>query len=122
VARRRGRALATTVRLPAGLDTLVGEHGTTLSGGERARVAIARALVMRAPVLLLDEAVANLDPTTALDLHRALARRRWDRATVGVAHRASTIARADRVVVLDRGRVVCSGTPEQTTTHWSAGT
>ncbi|WP_420123409.1 ABC transporter ATP-binding protein [Nakamurella sp.] len=104
----------TVRRLPRGLDTPIGEHGATLSGGERARVAIARALLVRAPVLLLDEAVANLDAATELDLHRALDRTRAGRATLVVAHRASTIARADRVVVLDRGRVVQVGPPVQT--------
>lgn len=107
-------------RLPAGLDTPVGEHGTTLSGGERARVAIARALLMDTPILLLDEAVANLDPATELGLHRALHRGRTTRATLLVAHRAATVARADRVVVLDQGRVVATGTPAATAAHWSA--
>lgn len=108
-------------RFPAGLHTPVGEHGATLSGGERARVAIARALVLDAPILLLDEAVAGLDPATERDLHRALQAGRSTRATLLVAHRAATVARADRVVVLDQGRVVAIGTPAATAAHWSAG-
>lgn len=117
----RAQVAPTIRRLPAGLHTPVGEHGATLSGGERARVAIARALVLDAPILLLDEAVAGLDPATERDLHRALQAGRSTRATLLVAHRAATVARADRVVVLDEGRVVATGTPAATAAHWSAG-
>ncbi|SCL71237.1 thiol reductant ABC exporter, CydC subunit [Micromonospora citrea] len=95
--------------LPDGLDTPVGERGATLSGGQRARVAVARALLTGAPVLVLDEAVANLDARTERDLSRALAATGSGRATLVIAHRLSTIVRADRVVVLDSGRVVADG-------------
>ncbi|MGK5671292.1 thiol reductant ABC exporter subunit CydC [Micromonospora sp. URMC 106] len=96
--------------LPQGLDTPVGERGGALSGGQRARVAVARALLTGAPVLVLDEAVANLDARTERDLAQALDAARAGRATMVIAHRLSTIMRADRVVMLDAGRVVADGT------------
>jgi thiol reductant ABC exporter CydC subunit len=95
--------------LPDGLDTPVGERGVALSGGQRARVAVARALVTAAPVLILDEAVANVDGRTERDLDEALAATAADRATLVIAHRLATIRRADRVVLLDGGRVVADG-------------
>ncbi|TDC83920.1 thiol reductant ABC exporter subunit CydC [Micromonospora sp. KC606] len=95
--------------LPDGLHSMVGERGASLSGGQRARVAVARALLTEAPVLILDEAVANLDARTEHDLTRALDATRGERATLVVAHRLSTIMRADRVVMLDAGRVVADG-------------
>ncbi|TDB77980.1 thiol reductant ABC exporter subunit CydC [Micromonospora sp. KC723] len=99
--------------LPAGLETPTGERGAALSGGQRARVAVARALLTRAPVLVLDEAAANLDAATEADLAVALESTRDHRATLVIAHRLSTIMRADRVIILDAGRVVADGEPEQ---------
>ncbi|KWX01010.1 HlyB/MsbA family ABC transporter [Carbonactinospora thermoautotrophica] len=95
--------------LPDGLDTVVGERGVALSGGQRARVAVARALLTRAPVLILDEAAANLDGESEEELACALDRARAGRTTLVIAHRLSTIRRADRVVVLEAGRVVEQG-------------
>ncbi|MER7332713.1 MULTISPECIES: thiol reductant ABC exporter subunit CydC [unclassified Micromonospora] len=95
--------------LPNGLETTVGERGAALSGGQRARVAVARALLTEAPVLVLDEAVANLDTRTEHDLTEALDATRAGRATLVIAHRLSTIMRADRVVMLQAGRVVAEG-------------
>lgn len=100
-------------RLPDGLEATVGERGARLSGGERARVAIARALLMRARVLILDEAVANLDATSERELHRAMISGSNDRATLVIAHRPSTIDRADRVLVLQGGRIIEQGTPAE---------
>lgn len=96
--------------LPSGLETPVGERGGALSGGQRARVAVARALLTEAPILVLDEAVANLDARTERDLAEALDAARAGRTTLVIAHRLSTIMRADRVVMLDAGRVVADGT------------
>ncbi|GLZ77803.1 ABC transporter ATP-binding protein [Actinorhabdospora filicis] len=96
-------------RLPGGWETRVGDRGAALSGGERQRVSIARALLKDAPLLLLDEATAALDNANEAAIIGALDARRDGRATVIVAHRLSTIARADRIVFLEEGRVVESG-------------
>jgi ATP-binding cassette subfamily C protein CydC len=96
--------------LPDGFDTRAGELGSRLSGGQRQRIAIARALLRDAPILVLDEAVSNLDAESEQEVTLALSRLRAGRATLVIAHRLSTIRSADRVVMLDGGRVVASGT------------
>ncbi len=98
--------------LPDGIDTVVGERGTSLSGGQRQRVAIARAFLKDAPVLILDEATSHLDAVNEHVLRRSLAQLQTDRTTVVIAHRLSTVRHADRIVVLDDGRVVETGTHE----------
>jgi len=95
--------------LPDGLDTVVGERGTRLSGGQRQRVAIARAFLKDAPVLILDEATSHLDVVNERAVHDALDRLARHRTTVIIAHRLSTVSRADQIVVLDEGRVVEAG-------------
>jgi ATP-binding cassette subfamily B protein/subfamily B ATP-binding cassette protein MsbA len=97
-------------KLPHGYDTPVGERGATLSGGQQQRLAIARALLKDAPVLVLDEPTSALDPRTEALLLEALERLRQDRTTFVIAHRLSTVRRADRIAVLERGRVVETGT------------
>jgi ATP-binding cassette subfamily B protein/subfamily B ATP-binding cassette protein MsbA len=99
-------------RLAQGYDTPVGERGATLSGGERQRIAIARALLKDAPLLILDEPTAALDAGTEELLLEALERLMAGRTVVIIAHRLSTVRRADRVVVLERGRIVEEGTHE----------
>jgi ATP-binding cassette subfamily B protein len=96
--------------LPAGFDTLVGERGVKLSGGQRQRVAIARAILRDAPVLLLDEATSALDSESEALIQDALWELMHDRTALVVAHRLSTVARMDRLVVLDLGQVIESGT------------
>jgi thiol reductant ABC exporter CydC subunit len=98
--------------LPEGLDSGVGERGTSLSGGQRQRIAIARAFLKDAPVLILDEATSHLDALNEQAVRRALDRLKSDRTTIVIAHRLSTVRDADIIVVLDRGRVVESGTHE----------
>ena len=95
--------------MPEGYDTLVGERHATLSGGQAQRLAIARAVLKSAPILLLDEATSALDGETERDVRNALERLMRGRATVVIAHRASTIERADRIYLLDRGRVEATG-------------
>jgi ABC-type multidrug transport system fused ATPase/permease subunit len=96
-------------RLPDGYDTLIGERGLKLSGGERQRIAIARALLRDAPVLILDEATSAVDVAGEAAIGRALDRLTAGRTTLVIAHRLSTVQRADRIVVLERGRIVEAG-------------
>ncbi|MFF3650821.1 ABC transporter ATP-binding protein [Streptomyces sp. NPDC002181] len=96
--------------LPDGLDTMVGERGVKLSGGQRQRVALARAILRDAPILLLDEATSALDSESEILVQEALWRLMEGRTALVVAHRLSTVAHMDRLVVLDRGRIVEQGT------------
>jgi ATP-binding cassette subfamily C protein CydCD len=96
-----------------GYETLVGERGLQLSGGQRQRVAIARALLKDAPILILDEATSHLDAVNELEVRQALDTLKRGRTTLVIAHRLSTIRGADRILVLDRGRVAESGTHQQ---------
>ena len=98
--------------LPDGYDTLVGERGQRLSGGQRQRIALARAILKDAPVLVLDEATAAVDNDTEAAIQRSLEQITRDRTTVVIAHRLSTVRHADRIVVMDSGRIVEQGTHE----------
>ena len=97
-------------QMPEGLRTLVGENGVKLSGGQRQRIAIARALLKNAPVLILDEATSALDSESERHVQAALETLMQGRTTIVIAHRLSTVERADRIVVLDRGRIAEVGT------------
>ncbi|MCC6898631.1 MAG: ABC transporter ATP-binding protein [Polyangiaceae bacterium] len=99
-------------RRPKGIDTPVSEHGTNVSAGERQLIAFARALYRDAPILILDEATANIDSDTEARLQHALDALLEDRTAIVIAHRLSTIRRADRIVVFHKGRVVEQGTHE----------
>jgi ATP-binding cassette subfamily B protein len=108
-AARAANIHAFIVGLPDGYNTVVGERGARLSGGQRQRLALARAFLKNAPVLVLDEATSNLDSENERLIKAAVSRLMTGRTTLLIAHRLSTILSADRVVMLDRGRVVASG-------------
>jgi len=96
--------------LPDGLDTVVGDRGVLLSGGQRQRIAIGRALLKNAPILILDEATSSLDTRSERRIQNALDVLMKDRTTLVIAHRLSTVEKADRIIVIDGGRIVESGT------------
>ena len=110
LAARRAQAHGFITSLPDGYETLIGERGLTLSGGQRQRVAIARALVADPRILILDDATSSVDATTEAEIKRGLREAMAGRTTFVVAHRLSTISLADEIVVLDRGRIVDTGT------------
>ena len=99
--------------LPRGLDTVIGEQGVRLSGGERQRLAIARALLKDPPILILDEATSSLDSESEREVQQALDRLIVGRTTLVIAHRLSTVRHAHRLVVVDGGRIVETGTHEE---------
>jgi ABC-type multidrug transport system fused ATPase/permease subunit len=100
-------------RLPSGYDTVIGERGITLSGGQRQRIAIARALAVDPRILILDDATASVDATTEARIRTGLRAATRDRTTLIIAHRLSTLALADEIVVLDDGRIAARGTHEE---------
>jgi ATP-binding cassette subfamily B protein len=101
------------VALPNGYDSHLGERGVRLSGGQRQRLSIARALLSNPPLLLLDEATSSLDAESERQVQSALERLMADRTTLVIAHRLATVRKADRILVLDEGRIVASGTHEE---------
>jgi ATP-binding cassette subfamily B protein len=111
-AARAANAHEFILRLPHGYDSMVGERGQTLSGGERQRISIARALLIDPHILILDEATSSVDTTTEREIQKALDNLVHGRTTIAIAHRLSTLRRADRIVVMDRGQIVEVGSHE----------
>jgi ATP-binding cassette subfamily B protein len=112
-AARAARAHEFILRLPDGYDSLVGERGQSLSGGERQRISIARALLIDPRILVLDEATSSVDTETEREIQVALENLVKGRTTIAIAHRLSTLRRADRLVVLDRGQIVEIGNHDE---------
>ena len=112
-AARAAHAHEFILRLPHGYDSLVGERGQGLSGGERQRISIARALLINPRILILDEATSSVDTETEKEIQKALDNLVRGRTTIAIAHRLSTLRKADRLVVMDRGRIVEIGNHEQ---------
>ena len=109
-AARAAHAMEFIEAMPRGLDTVIGERGVKLSGGQRQRLAIARAVLKDAPVLVLDEATSSLDSESERHVQNAVETLRAGRTTLVIAHRLSTIEGADRIIVMDRGRIADTGT------------
>jgi ATP-binding cassette subfamily B protein len=112
-AARAAHAHEFILRLPQGYDSMVGERGQGLSGGERQRISIARALLIDPPILILDEATSSVDSETEKEIQKALDNLVQGRTTIAIAHRLSTLHRADRLVVLDRGQVMEEGSHDE---------
>jgi ATP-binding cassette subfamily B protein len=98
--------------LPDGYDTLVGEGGTSLSGGEKQRIAIARAIMKDSPIIILDEATANVDPENEKELTEAIENLTREKTIIMIAHRLKTVRHADQIVVVDKGHIVQKGRHE----------
>ena len=101
------------MKLPQGYETVVGEAGGSLSGGERQRLSIARAMMKDAPIIILDEATANVDPENEKELMEAVGELTREKTVILIAHRLKTVRNADQILVLDKGRIVQRGTHDE---------
>ena len=112
-AAKKARCYDFIMALPDGFDTVIGEGGATLSGGERQRISIARAIMKDAPVIILDEATANVDPENEKELMEAVAELTHDKTVIMIAHRLKTVRHADQIFVVDHGEIVQQGTHDE---------
>ena len=101
------------IALPDGYDTVIGENGASLSGGEKQRISIARAIMKDAPIIILDEATANVDPENEKDLMEAVQALTKEKTILMIAHRLKTVKNADQIFVVDKGQIVQSGTHDE---------
>lgn len=99
--------------LPQGFDTIIGEGGTTLSGGKRQRLSIARAIMKDAPIIILDEATANVDPENEKELMEAITELTQEKTVIMIAHRLKTVRRMDQILVVGKGQIVQRGTHDE---------
>ncbi|MFQ9868223.1 MAG: ABC transporter ATP-binding protein [Bilophila wadsworthia] len=112
-AARKARCHDFIMALPEGYETPVGEGGVSLSGGERQRISLARAMLKGAPVIILDEATASVDPENERQLQEAFEALTRDKTVIMIAHRLSTVRKADQILVLDKGRIIQRGRHEE---------
>ena len=98
------------MKLPEGYDTVIGEGGASLSGGEKQRISIARAIMKDSPIIILDEATANVDPENEAELTKAVEELTKDKTIIMIAHRLKTVRNADQILVIDGGHIVQMGT------------
>lgn len=112
-AAKKARCYDFIMALPDGFDTVIGEGGATLSGGERQRISIARAIMKDAPIIILDEATANVDPENEKELMEAVAELTHNKTVIMIAHSLKTVRSADRIFVVDRGEIVQQGTHDE---------
>ncbi len=112
-AAKKARCYDFIMALPQGFDTVIGEGGTTLSGGERQRLSIARAIIKDAPIIILDEATANVDPENEKELMEAIAELTQEKTVIMIAHRLKTVRHADQILVEDKGQIVQRGTHDE---------
>lgn len=101
------------MKLPLGYETVIGEAGGSLSGGERQRLSIARAIMKDAPITILDEATANVDPENEKELMEAISELTREKTVIMIAHRPKTVRHADQIIVVDKGQVIQRGTHEE---------
>ena len=112
-AAKKARCYDFIMKLPEGFHTLIGEGGASISGGERQRISIARAILKDAPIIILDEATANVDPENEKELMEAVEGLTKDKTVIMIAHRLKTVQKADRIYVLENGKIVQQGTHEE---------
>lgn len=112
-AAKKARCYDFVMALPQGFDTVIGEGGATLSGGERQRLSIARAIMKDAPIIILDEATANVDPENEKELMEAISELTQEKTVIMIAHRLKTVRHADQILVVDKGQIVQRGTHDE---------